>query len=142
MKRRSFLAATTVVVGLASTSWGAECLAVSPTRNKATPQLLPLDAGFSYAILKAYIGQSFGVYGGSGPGYVVKVDLISLEDRFLGSETDEFVARFRGPTNSRLDPGTYFFEHPNAGKFQLYIEPAGATKSGLDYRALFNLLLP
>lgn len=141
MNRRFLLAATTAVMGLSLFGGWPRVFAASPTRAKPVPSLLPLSSRITHDTLKAYVGQSFMVYGGSGARYVVNLVLVALEDRHLGTETDEFSARFRGPVSNPLDTGVYFFEHPSSGKFQLMLEPIGATKSGLNYRAIFNLLL-
>ncbi len=141
MNRRSFFAATTAVIGISLFGGWPRVFAASPTRAKPVPRLLPLSSSISHDTLKAYVGQGFKVYGGPGARYVLNLVLISIEDRYLGSETDEFSAHFRGPVSNPLDTGVYFFEHPSSGKFQLMLEPIGTSASGLDYRAIFNLLL-
>ena len=66
-----------------------------------------------------------------------------MEVKDLGStdQVQQFVLIFRGPPDSTLKKDVYFFEHPQGGKFKLWVEPDGADNDGKLFESRFNLLL-
>jgi hypothetical protein len=113
---------------------------VPPSSPKSLP---PLGEKFSYDNLKAYIGETFYVYGGQGLRNVVNLKLIAVEGLRRDQNTEQFAARFRGPIDDPLPSGVYQFQHSASSEFRLLIGPTGtADAKGRYYRADFNLLLP
>ena len=95
----------------------------------------------SYDSFRAYIGERFRVYGGTGAREVVSLRLIEVSERHQGTHTETFSVRFQGPPDRPLSNGVYTFEHPRSGTFELFLEAAGSEADGLCYRAGFNLMV-
>ena len=51
---------------------------------------------------------------------------------------ESFSLIFRGSGNHPLPQKTYHFEHPNLGKFDLFIVPIGRTGNEWEYEAVLN----
>jgi hypothetical protein len=94
---------------------------VFPAMNLAAAQ--PLSEDFSYDNFKAYVNESFRVYGGQGLGLVVSLELIGIEVQQLDDHAEFFILHLSGPATRPLAKDVYFFEHPKSGKFRLFIEP-------------------
>jgi len=101
-----------------------------------------LSKSLSHENLRAYIGQSFYVYGGEkGLRKVVLLEIIEVSERKQDPKTEQFFVRFRGPSDPVLSKSVYTFEHPTTGdKFQLFLEPEDKDAKGQYYRTVFNLL--
>ena len=101
-----------------------------------------LSKSLSHENLRAYIGQSFYVYGGEkGLRKVVLLEIIEVSERKQDPKTEQFFVRFRGPSDSVLSKSVYTFEHSaTADKFQLFLEPEDKDAKGQYYRTVFNLL--
>jgi len=101
-----------------------------------------LSKSLSHENLRAYIGQSFYVYGGEkGLRKVVSLEIIGVSERKQDAKTEQFFVRFRGPSDPVLSKSVYTFEHPTTGdKFQLFLEPEDKDAKGQYYRTVFNLL--
>ena len=95
----------------------------------------------SYDSFRAYIGERFRVYGGTGAREVVSLRLIEVSERHRDTHTETFSVRFQGPPDRPLSNGVYTFEHPRSGAFELFLEAAGSEADGLYYRAGFNLMV-
>ena len=95
----------------------------------------------SYDSFRAYIGERFRVYGGTGAREVVSLRLIEVSERHRDTHAETFSVRFQGPPDRPLPKGVYTFEHPRSGTFELFLEAAGSEADGLYYRAGFNLLV-
>lgn len=90
---------------------------------------------------RPYQGQVFRVYGGPGARQVERLKLMELKDLGSTDQVQQFVLNFRGPHDSTLQKDVYFFEHPQAGKLKLWLEPAGSDDQGSLFESHFNLLL-
>lgn len=72
------------------------------------------------------------------------LDLISLTDRPVGAGSglppgsENFSLLFHGPEVRPLLQGTYPFEHPVLGAFDLFIVPVGRDAAGRYYEAIIN----
>lgn len=145
MNRRNFIKNTIPWFVVALGGWGSVGMAARPA-PKAPPSpasLPPLGEKFSYDNFKAYIGETFYVYGGEGLRNVVNLKLVAVEGLRRDLSTEQFVVRFRGPADDPLPSGVYQFQHPASGEFRLLIGPTGLVDAkGRYYRAEFNLLLP
>lgn len=109
--------------------------------TEAKPRAV-LHGAFSRENFLAYVGEEFAVYGGAGAHWVVRMRLDRLEDRHRSAQVDQYTLWFRAPLDSeRREKGSYFFEHPEAGRFMLWIEPAGEGSGGRYYTAQLNQLL-
>jgi hypothetical protein len=95
----------------------------------------------SYDGFRAFIGERFRVYGGTGAREVVSLRLIEVSERHQDTHTETFSVRFQGPPDRPLSNGVYTFEHPRSGTFELFLEAAGSEADGLYYRAGFNLMV-
>lgn len=67
----------------------------------------------------------------------VSVTLVP-EDASSSSLDPSFAIRFLPQSSVRLDQGTYSFEHPVLGQFQLFIVPSGPKTSPRSYTAIVN----
>jgi hypothetical protein len=54
---------------------------------------------------------------------------------------ESFSLLFHGAQSQPLRQGTYPFEHPGVGKFDLFIVPVAAEQGLLHYQAVFNRLV-
>ncbi len=53
---------------------------------------------------------------------------------------ESFSLLFHGAQSQPIQQGTYAFEHPQLGKFDLFIVPIAAEDGMLHYQAVFNRL--
>jgi len=125
-----------MAAGLLFTAW----LVANPgARAESRPAL---NEVFSRDNFLAYVGEEFAVYGGPGAHWVVRMQLEKLEDRHRSPAADQFTLWFRAPLGSEpREKGAYFFEHTEAGRFSLWIEPTGEDSGGRYYTVEFNQLL-
>ena len=70
----------------------------------------------------------------SEPAFVVTLELTAATVQAPGG----FSLLFTGPIDRPLDQRTYPFEHERIGRFDLFIVPVGADRSGRQYEAVFN----
>jgi hypothetical protein len=61
-----------------------------------------------------------------------------IEARQLGGVGESFSLLFRGRAQAGLQAGTYRFEHPSLGGFELFASPVGRGVKGLDLEAVIN----
>ena len=54
---------------------------------------------------------------------------------------ESFALLFHGAQSQPLGQGTYSFEHPQLGTFELFIVPVAAENERLHYQAVFNRLV-
>jgi hypothetical protein len=54
---------------------------------------------------------------------------------------ENFSLLFHGAQSQPLGQGTYSFEHPQIGSFDLFIVPIAAENGQLHYQAVFNRLV-
>ena len=99
-----------------------------------------LIAPYSYEQFKAYVGESFRVWGGEGLGRVIELKLESIEVGQIDARVEQFKLFFSGPTDYKLDKNSYKFQHPQSGVFRLWLEPIADSTSQRWYRVDFNLL--
>ena len=87
-----------------------------------------------------YINSSFSIR--MSPTIVWKVDLYKVTENKAGTlqGLKNFSLFFRGSHDNFLRQNTYNFEHPQLGKFSLFIGPAGTSGTLKQYEAVFNRL--
>jgi hypothetical protein len=67
------------------------------------------------------------------------VDAFHLETRRQrGIRLTPFNLHFRGPREPRLAQGTLALEHPEIGRFDVFLVPIGGDADGWIYEAVFN----
>ncbi len=95
------------------------------------------SGGPAYLHRETYIplvGTNFGVQRpGAG---TLRVKLIQA--RQLPRAGDAFSLLFRGRARAGVASGTYRFEHPSLGEFDLFVSPVGRGVKGLDLEAVIN----
>ena len=87
-----------------------------------------------------YLNTSFSIR--MSPTIVWKVDLYKVTENKAGTlqGLKNFSIFFRGSHDNFLRQNTYKFEHPQLGKFSLFIGPAGTSGTWKQYEAVFNRL--
>ncbi len=138
MQRRGFIKNTILFTGMALGGWIPAGMAARPA-VKAPPRI-PLSEQFSYDNFRAYVGETFQVYGGQGLRTVANLKLVGVDRPRRSRETEQFVARFQGSSDDLLEGGVYQFQHLTAGEFRLLIAPTVSDGQSQYYRADFNLL--
>jgi hypothetical protein len=61
-----------------------------------------------------------------------------IEARRTGGVGESFSLLFRGRAQAGLEAGTYRFDHPSLGGFDLFAGPVGRGVKGLDLEAVIN----
>lgn len=61
-----------------------------------------------------------------------------IDAKKLRGAGESFSLLFRGKGRAALDAGTYRFEHPALGAFDLFVGPVGRGVKGLDLEAVIN----
>jgi hypothetical protein len=61
-----------------------------------------------------------------------------IEARESSGAVESFSLLFRGRARSGVEAGTYRFEHPSLGGFELFASPVGRGVKGLDLEAVIN----
>lgn len=101
------------------------------------PEVLPtLDR------LKSWLNTRFGL---QHPGGSLEVELIAAValPRHRPPEAEKFSLLFRGPAGRGLPQRIYRLEHPEAGRFDLFLVPVASTESGVrHYEAIINREVP
>jgi len=131
MKRRDFL--STCGKGLATAALGAG--GAGAAARGAQPRL---DAGLERGKFAPYVGGEFWVYEPARG--IVTVRLVRIIDCKSPAGHRQFTLLFRSHPDDSLAPGTYTLENAESGRFQVYLQSAGADARGNDYRAEFNLV--
>jgi len=76
----------------------------------------------------AYVGETFIVYGGQGVRRTEALTLTGIEDLSLPDQpVEQFRLVFVGDSDSTLTKDSYHAEHPEAGRFLLFLEPGPVT---------------
>lgn len=77
---------------------------------------------------RAYVGETFAVYGGRGGRWVEHLTLERIEDlSHPGEPVEQFRLVFLGRADSSLQKDSYRAEHPEAGRFRLFLDPGPVT---------------
>ncbi|WP_299493316.1 hypothetical protein [Acaryochloris sp. IP29b_bin.137] len=71
----------------------------------------------------------------------LRLQLDQVEDQGRSDQLEQFSLTFRGKQGQLLDQGTYQFEHPQLGQFNLFIVPSGQSKHNAYYQATFSHLI-
>ena len=82
------------------------------------------------------------------PAEAVELELVQVtpggtvaKDRLNLPQYESFSLLFHGPQQRMLRQGTYAFEHPQIGRFDLFIVPIAAENGRVHYQAIFNRLV-
>jgi len=131
-RRQFFTAAAAGGVVLASS--GASALAVAP------PNTLSRRVGGSptQATFTSLQGQSFTLRNDASPQHL---ELVAVQPRATQQAMEQFSLVLRGSAAQALQAGTYRVEHPQSGRFDMHMAPAGSDALGALYRAEFSLLI-
>ncbi|MDJ0705575.1 MAG: hypothetical protein QNJ46_20045 [Leptolyngbyaceae cyanobacterium MO_188.B28] len=68
-------------------------------------------------------------------GQISSLRLVSLEEHKVDSKLEQFILKFKGPTQEVLEPEPYQFNHPTLGNFGLSISYAGVDQGEACYLA-------
>ncbi len=89
------------------------------------------------------MGETFAVYGGRGGRWVEQLSLLRIEDLSRpGEPVEQFRLVFRTGPTSTLEKDSYFAEHPEAGRFRLFLSPGPVTEAGTMIHVDMVLLKP
>ena len=136
MKRRQFLLNNLAVLA-AGLLPGISTAIPSSTNPAGLPRLANALTRENFA---AYQGEKFAVYGGEG---VREVEILQLVDvQYKGSDDiiEQFWLHFETGAGSMLEKNVYNFEHPDAGKFQLWLEPGETIGDKRSVWVRFSML--
>lgn len=93
----------------------------------------------SKAVFDELIGQRFEI--DVGAGMRADVRLQAVQGRASRQPIEQFSLVLGGDETVAIDGGTYRLSHPEAGHFQLRLDPSGHDAQGRTYRADFSLLV-
>ena len=68
--------------------------------------------------------------------------LTQVNEGYANAGWDTFSLLFRGPADRFLPQATWRLKHEQLGEFDIFLVPVGQDKSGFDYEAVFNRMLP
>ncbi|MEE9413414.1 MAG: hypothetical protein V3V22_10230 [Methylococcales bacterium] len=88
----------------------------------------------------AYKGETFFVSGGDGSHLVEELKLVDVIDAESSNQLEMFLLRFKALNTSTLAKQVYNFEHAQAGKIRLWIEPVSEGQQKKYFDAQFTLL--
>ena len=127
--------ASTLPIGAASLALGQKAGVPSPTATGGDVLSRLKQEDFV-----RYLNTSFSIR--MSPTIVWKVDLYKVTENKPGTlqGLKNFSIFFRGSHDNFLRQNTYNFEHPQLGKFSLFIGPAGTSGTLKQYEAVFNRL--
>ena len=96
--------------------------------------------GLSANGFRGCLEQVFGVAGT--PSGTVDLTLVAVTELpSKAARQEQFSLLFRGPAAQPIEPLTYAVEHYASGRrYDMYLDAAGRSGSGLLYRADFNLI--
>lgn len=136
MKRRQFL--------IHNLAWlGAGLLpgmAVAKTSLAKTRGLPSLAGALTRENLAAYQGEKFLVYGADGAREVEILQLLDVQDMGSDEIIEQFWLHFETVAGTTLEKNVYNFEHPEAGKFQLWLEPGETAGNSRSIWVRFTML--
>lgn len=136
MKRRQFLISNLTVLAAGLLPG----IAATKTSNTDFPGLPTLANALTRENFAAYQGESFTVYGGEGVRGVEILQLVEVQDKGSDDIIEQFWLRFETGAGSALEKNVYNFEHPNSGKFQLWLEPGEANGEKRSVWVRFSML--
>ena len=94
----------------------------------------------SRAVFEPLVDTSFHVSDGAGQAAAMKLVEVSAGRASSGFESYSLL--FLGPARPSPAQGTYRFEHPDLGRFDIFIVPIGRKGEGVYYEAIFNRSRP
>ena len=130
MQRRQFIVSGIGVIAYAGVGATAALAAEAVAGQGVAGQISA--AGF-----RTMLNQSFNIYD-SVRG--ITVQLVKVKETAGSAGARQFTLSFKGAIEDALDSGTYEVEHAATGKLLLYLDADKRAKSGVLYRADFNLL--
>jgi hypothetical protein len=68
----------------------------------------------------------------------VPLELISVTERNLSPQVENFSVIFRGPRGQSFAQRIHTLEHEKLGTFDLFLVPIGPDDNGMCYEAIFN----
>lgn len=71
----------------------------------------------------------------------IELELVAHDPGKPSTAVEQFSLLFHGPDHPLLSQGTYQFEHPQMGAFEMFIVPIGREPGRLIYEAVFSRLL-
>jgi hypothetical protein len=83
------------------------------------------------------VGESFDVDAGNAGKLELKLVDASAKPGDPNAPRAPFGLTFSGPPDTVLTQGTYLFEHPALGTFEIFIVPFTADGEGAGYEAIF-----
>jgi hypothetical protein len=102
----------------------------------------PAPFNYSKATFAPYVGNVFRIFYPNSSN-AVTTTLVSVTD--IGPVPDQkdnarecFMLKFRG--TETLPQNTYWLEHAQLGRFQLFLVPGGKNKQGIYHQAVINRL--
>ena len=105
-------------------------LLLSLSLDTAAQERPSLEGRPGLAEFHAYLGETFRVYGGRGARWVERLTLQRIEDHSRpGEPVEQFRLVFHGSAASTLEKDSYFAEHPEAGRFRLFLTPGPGNGS-------------
>ncbi|MFT3830518.1 MAG: hypothetical protein QM691_12525 [Opitutaceae bacterium] len=137
--RRAFLR-TSVVAALAGGFWRSLfAQQAGPTVTDSVAPTAPAGPRLDYATFSALVDSPFRVHRSDGPAVVLRLAEANEERRDPALEN--FTLRFasRNPA-LQLAQGSYRFEHPALGEFDLFLVPGGRGDAGASFNVVFNRL--
>jgi hypothetical protein len=145
VSRRSFLKRGSLVLLATGISLGsADRIFAHDTDFKYEPVQDDDPAPFNYskATFEPYVGNVFRIFYPDSSN-AVTTTLVSVTD--IGPVPDKkdkarecFMLKFRG--TETLPQNTYWIEHAQLGRFQLFLVPGGKNKQGTYHQAVINRL--
>jgi hypothetical protein len=120
---------------------GAAALAVAPGLFLARPAVAAPRGTLTLAQMLPHVGSRFDL--SLSRGQRVSVTLLEATGRTpatLGRRTvtGEVFSLVFGQTRTQVPAGTYSFQHPAVGPFQLFVSPVGRAVNGQRYEAVVN----
>ena len=97
---------------------------------------------FSLGTFAPLLGSTFRVRPAAGvpdaAAFGLDVELVAAER--AGASDRSFMLRLRGGPGTFLPQGTFTFEHPKLGAFEMFVSPTSRTAAGFTTEAVFNRL--
>ena len=136
MKRRQFLINNLLLLGSGLLP-GMAIAKTAAVESRGRPLLADALTRENFT---AYQGEKFVVYGGEGARQVEILRLVDVVEMGSDEITEQFWLHFETAAGSTLEQDVYNFEHPEAGKFQLWLEPGETTGETITIWVRFNML--
>jgi hypothetical protein len=95
---------------------------------------------FTVDTFAARLGERLAVATEAGTVDVELVEAVELDPRRRGASDTRvpFSVVFLGPPDPVLPQGTYRFDHPELGGFEIFVVPIGRDEDGVRYEAVFT----